>query len=571
MGVFGWISDNVYNKDLGDVINRAGKGIGDFQLDISANLTKIESSLRKFGEKPVNMSIVDDFTRKIYKNENSLAKLITLQYMTFLVILYFYNPLKITTKFPAFTKLLVLIIAFVYVILFIFIKESVSKGLDVDLNKPNETKMLLYFLSIIIFFVLFMYCIKGVIWLFMHTSLIVLARHFLLALVISGFIGIIYVFLKKQFVAIDKYPKSIFSILVKLILYIPCALVDLVNYFKQEFSITTKPVWILLAVECVFISAWLLIPVLFNVATAYDSIVLVNVPIDISTQTTVSTYEQLHGDKDIINTDGNKDLYKKSNPESLSYNDSVKEKLNDRGFSEYQSPITDPNVPKNKILAWIYNKIKTMKIPMPSIEVMPSYSDIKKTDKSYQYSISFWYYLNSFPPNTRAAYGKYSNILKYGNKLGVEYNASLGKVRVIGSIGNLNSLGDTKSNSIVTVYESDSVLLQKWNNMVINYSDGIMDVFLNGELVETKNNMLPYMYVDDVTVGEFKGVSGGICNVKYYRIVQSLSDIKVLYKTLSAKKVPLLNSLWAPDFTKKHDTINKKNIITDIKSVIGGN
>ena len=562
MGVKDWLRDNIYNKDLGDVINRTGKGIGDFKLDVSANLTSIESKLRDFGRKNVDKSFIDDYTRKIYQNENSLAKLITIQYVVFLVILYFYNPLNITTNFPSFTKLLVLTTAFVYVILFIFIKERVSQNLDVDINKPTEAKILLYFFSVVVFFVLFMYCIKGVIWLFMNTSLIGIVRNLFLVLFIAGIIGIVYSYIKKKFVSIEKHPQSILSILVKLILYIPCAITDAVDYFKTEFSITTKPVWILLALESILISIWLLIPVIFNVATTYGSVVLVTNPIDISTKTTVSTYKQLHGDVDINNTDPNKDLYKAK---------TILTENRDRGISAPPEKHTDPNMPKNKSLAWIYTKLKTMKIPTPSIDIMPSYSDIKKNDKTYEYSISFWYYLNSFPPNTSAAYGKYTNILNYGNKVSVEYNASLGKVRVTGSRGNINELADSRRNDTATVYESDSVLLQRWNNMVINYSDGIMDIFLNGELVETQNNMLPYMYVDDISVGEFKGISGGVCNVKYYNTLQKLSDIKLLYKSLSMKTTPILSSLWAPDFTKKYEDINKKNIITDIKNTIGGN
>ena len=198
MGVKDWLRDNIYNKDLGDVINRTGKSIGDFKLDVSANLTSIESKLRDFGRKNVDKSFIDDYTRKIYQNENSLAKLITIQYVVFLVILYFYNPLNITTNFPSFTKLLVLTTAFVYVILFIFIKERVSQNLDVDINKPTEAKILLYFFSVVVFFVLFMYCIKGVIWLFMNTSLIGIVRNLFLVLFIAGIIGIVYSYIKKS-------------------------------------------------------------------------------------------------------------------------------------------------------------------------------------------------------------------------------------------------------------------------------------------------------------------------------------------------------------------------------------
>jgi hypothetical protein len=59
------------------------------------------------------------------------------------------------------------------------------------------------------------------------------------------------------------------------------------------------------------------------------------------------------------------------------------------------------------------------------------------------------------------------------------------------------------------------MLLQKWNDILINYSNGIMDIFLNGELVNSSNNVVPYFNLDNLTVGENDGIKGGIRNVIY--------------------------------------------------------
>ena len=63
------------------------------------------------------------------------------------------------------------------------------------------------------------------------------------------------------------------------------------------------------------------------------------------------------------------------------------------------------------------------------------------------------------------------------------------------------------------IYETASFPLQKWNNFVINYTNGVLDVFLNGTLVATDKHTVTYMTLDNVTSGLDNGLQGGIKNV----------------------------------------------------------
>jgi hypothetical protein len=96
------------------------------------------------------------------------------------------------------------------------------------------------------------------------------------------------------------------------------------------------------------------------------------------------------------------------------------------------------------------------------------------------------------------------------------------------------------------------MLLQKWNNIIINYSGGVLDIFLNGELVKSDIGVIPYHTIDNLTIGQDDGIKGGICNVVYFKRALNSSNIYYLYNMEKDKKLPVLNY--------NNETIIKKNI-----------
>ena len=150
---------------------------------------------------------------------------------------------------------------------------------------------------------------------------------------------------------------------------------------------------------------------------------------------------------------------------------------------------------------------------------------------AYTYSISAWFWINPQPSNTRASYSKYTNILEFGRKPSIEYNGLENSLRV-----NCQIIGDTE----VTLYETNDVKYQTWNNIVINYDGSTMDVFLNGLLVGSKPNIAPYMTMENVVVGSMKGIEGGICNVMFHRDIMKQRHIMTGYKTLKSLPLPSL-------------------------------
>ena len=159
------------------------------------------------------------------------------------------------------------------------------------------------------------------------------------------------------------------------------------------------------------------------------------------------------------------------------------------------------------------------------------------TDKpiifNYHYALSGWFYINSNPPNTNSAYSKYSNLLSYGDKPSIEYNALLNKLRVRVTTDNIAS-----TSRDLEIYNSENLMLQKWNNIVVNYDHGTMDVFLNGVLVGSLQSVSPYMSLDNIVIGSSNGLYGGVCNVNFYKENLNLTYIQDAYKSLKNSNPP---------------------------------
>ena len=437
-------------------------------------------------------------------------------------------------------------------------------GEDVDLIKPTESNVIYKFIYTIVAFILIMYCIKGGIWILRNTSIISSIRNMMAIIIVIGVLGIVYLFMRKKInKAKNATGRKFSTLLLKFIMYLPCLLIDIVEYAKFEFNLTTRPVWILVGMETIFVSLWLLIPIIFDKMMSYDGLNLLNSPIYLTSENAIGNFNNLHKKRNLKADDdltGIDQLY------SDNMNKEIKKDINS---TDMDSDYTDPNIPKNPLLANIYTKLKNIPWIKMKLDVHPQYTDTNVKRFRYSYSLSGWFYLNPQPTNTRSAYTKYTNILKYGNKVMVEYNGKLGSLRVSGEVASSENDTDDKKNKIVEIYETKNVLYQKWNNIVINYDNGYIDVFLNGDLVGSISGVAPYMKFDNIIVGENKGLQGAICNVNYFDKPLLKSTIILNYKTMRGKKLPYI---WRLKDDIKINIERKKNpnnkFIQDLKNLV---
>jgi len=196
--------------------------------------------------------------------------------------------------------------------------------------------------------------------------------------------------------------------------------------------------------------------------------------------------------------------------------------------------------------------------------LLGTYEELNGSDTfDYQYAISAWIYINSNAPNTSDAYNKYTSILNFGGKPNVLYNGKTNSLMVTMEQKDLqkttsNKLTEFDDNGNRIMYINHNVLLQKWNNIIINYSGGVLDIFLNGELVKSDIGVVPYYTLDNLKVGEDNGINGGICNVVYFNKALTALNIYFLYNMIKNKKLPVTKD--------SNITIMKKNLNTTSSS-----
>jgi hypothetical protein len=189
-----------------------------------------------------------------------------------------------------------------------------------------------------------------------------------------------------------------------------------------------------------------------------------------------------------------------------------------------------------------------------------TYEELNGSDEfDYQYALSSWFYINSDAPNTNESYNKYTSLINFGGKPNILYNGIANSLMVTINQKDLkqkttNNLLDFDDEGNRILYKKDNVLLQKWNNIIINYNGGILDIFLNGELVKSDIGVVPYYTLDSLTIGKDGGINGGMCNVVYFNRPLTAMNVYILYNMIKNKQPPTTND--------SNVTITKRNLKT---------
>ena len=141
----------------------------------------------------------------------------------------------------------------------------------------------------------------------------------------------------------------------------------------------------------------------------------------------------------------------------------------------------------------------------------------QSTNPNYHFAISLDIWINPQPISTAPSYSEDANILNMDGRPSVTYNSAQRALKV-------TFVNEKAQNEVMFV--TNKVELQTWNNLVINFDGGTLDVFLNGNLVSSHPEITPYFTKAAVVLGERNGIAGGIKNVVYYRYTLDPQQIK---------------------------------------------
>jgi hypothetical protein len=290
-------------------------------------------------------------------------------------------------------------------------------------------------------------------------------------LIYVGAITLAYFLLRRLLVFNVASKSKLFKVLGAVLAYVPCMVHDLFNNIKLQLRITTSTEVLILITEVLLIALYFAAPIITKVIMYGNNKLLLQNPVYLNREHVIGKNKQLH-----------------------------------RG--------------------------------------------LKDGEFRYEYAVSGWYYINPQPPNTGSAYSEFATLMNFGGKPEIAYRASTNtlivrmmdgfkETRVIHSKSNNKNNRDTASKFNIpdklkninnVLYKKEDLELQKWHHIIVIYTGGTVDIFLNGEFVSSTNHVIPYMSYDELVVGQDNGIEGGVKNVIYFDKVLTKQDIYWLGK-----------------------------------------
>lgn len=181
-------------------------------------------------------------------------------------------------------------------------------------------------------------------------------------------------------------------------------------------------------------------------------------------------------------------------------------------------------------------------------KVFPS-SISPNSNIKYNFSVSFWFFLDS----NNSDINKDFLIFNYNYNPFVYYNPSSNTFGI--KVVDGEKCNECKKkltppstdeeiyacnfNNSTDIYTDKGLPLQKWNHCVLVYSSGLFDIFLNNELVKSRNINIPILEQTEITTGSNNGINGGICNMIFYTYSIQSDLINNLYHSVKDKNPPV--------------------------------
>jgi hypothetical protein len=309
-------------------------------------------------------------------------------------------------------------------------------------------------------------------------------------------------------------PNSVILFIIKVFRYIPCLIIDGVNWLRKEFNITTRPVWILLLLEAVIIGGYFLIPMALNATIFSGSTALTEDIVDISSAKNLQTMENVG----IVRTPECSSKLKTKHSYAISgwmFFSSHPPSMT-KGGSQFVNVLDFNGVPRIEYNSSTNELRFQIKVRAPSksttgdtiltetdkttIEnTAMSLSDVSARSDRDESTDSFETMISGSGSNTN---DKDKSIAGWAK-------AALPK----SSIMAVKTRAPPEESVMVTIYTMTNVPLQKWNHFVYNYDGSNIDIFMNNKLVTSVTNRLPLIEHGHIVSGASRGVIGNLTHV----------------------------------------------------------
>jgi hypothetical protein len=297
------------------------------------------------------------------------------------------------------------------------------------------------------------------------------------------------------------------------ILYIPCLFLDFLQSSQSAVGDTTRPIWIIVAIELLLIAILYGGPYLLNYIGASAS-QMVAAPVAL------------------------KELY-------------------------------DTNLTTQSPQIFIFHNTGMDRTPEDTAANCPI-----EEKKRYNYSISGWFILYNnisiknqdleifnFGDTPKMTYNPFTNELKLicSTVNITTRNAEMTEIYNSRKIYNeytktsgMNLARNAKFQMLTENNDLDSdIPLQRWNYFVVNYDGKTMDLFLNNDLIFRSEFIMPDIQLKPITVGSENGLNGNICNFQFHKYPLTKEQMRWTYKMLKSQNPPMIGTQTFQDEIKE--------------------
>ena len=385
---------------------------------------------------------------------------IFLFYVWFTIYIYYKNSFEFLTTYKTLSLLGFLAIGVLLLVLLIYTMSGGSGVKEIGPYAELISKISLSFISFAVVLGLIIYGLSKVMAIPSTVEQIISIINFLLLMGLIALVLSIFNFNTSSSLVLSNNTGLgfIFSFILKLILYIPCFLIDCSNVLREQLQIAKKEytVVIILLIEIALIASKFLIPKIFNKVITSDGVVL-----------------------------------------------------------------TDKVYPL---------EIKNH-VPIPR--------SLKVLTKSVNYGVSSWIYIHPVPNNTNEAYVQNTSLINCGNVPDMQFNAEKGTIIFSVDVTDANGSKRTVIVPDKKTQRDVKIVYSRWNNVFVNFIDGGMDIFVNGDLVISEPNIIPYQNPNGVNIGSSPGIYGEMCNLVYYKTPVLAQNIKLMYESMKDMNPPV--------------------------------